>query len=1428
MQLRFLSLLPVFFLFMASGVSSLKGDTTHTYPLVAEYTTESAKAQRLAFLEQELGIADASDKISGAYAFVKGFYYENPATQPWEKALQGAEYLDLLGNDSGTYHLMRFVTLSEAPYPDFGLQRKKALALLDSENETIRRMAHAYLGDLFYGGYGVVRDYVQAREYYRQCVALGQSTAYLRYAYMLANGFGGREDKTEALVWYKKALEAGREEEWLPGVIERLEQGTHQTQPPNFPTTPQEFDLGEWHRRAEAGSSIAAAELAVVYRQGRGVFPDTRVASYWEARALAGGFQLDLDDYQENEETFWKGLADQGSGLGKSFTAHYLDYKNPETRNRALQLANDAIEGGYPRGYYRRAYIHLNGEPQDKTQHIEDLLAASEMGYTFADEQLCYAYYNGKHADRDYDKAVYYARRSDQLHGPTNVLGVCYLFGHGVEKDQSRAVSLFQKSVAQGGNRFPFYNLARCYLNGWGVEKNLEEAKAFAKLAADSGNETAGQLLADIEAGNYDPRTPPEPGSRYAVAVRYGSQLPHYGLFEVENVTELGDFREIDGALWATGKVKQGKFTFVALLRTKEPGDAEATWELLSVVPEGLNAAEVVYSNGIWLAYGDGSDSLAFTSTDGRVWNEHSMEESFSAIYGTEKGFVGVSKNGRFVSQFSRDGVNWEPGMELQLFQDHLEPAGVGNFSVSGGWVIHVPSFPFYGNETLTEAPVYISNDGIDWYALQSTRRDENMNSGTGAMHVGEDFVLFSLHRGSHGGRLMEFRNGQWGRSIKMSEPNAIHHFLDVGGLVFGTESHYTFSTGNQGGLKYTGYHSGNSRSNPEDLIPAFMDRNRIYQGQELPMWITETALHGKNLILGNRNPAVGYFYIDDFQKLPAQTGDLKAVLGNQLEWVPEEVPLRFTTEEEATRQSILALRRRADAGSTEAGVELGSHLMKGTGGLRQNSTLGLKYLEAAAKKGDGSANAELAKYWASKDKSLAEPYYKAAVNAGHEEATFDYAYRMAYIGFPGRDLDRGKAEAIVLLQPLANQGNRKAEGWIEFLKVSESIQDGNRTIESVRKAWEISQNYDDLPMSYVNEKWAMEKLADLGDPEGIEWRFNQALQANSESAITTWLPRLAETGSPKGLFNRGVAKVKGIYGFEQEVAVGMAEIELAAEQGFVPAIQDIARNYRAGSNGLEQNLEVARSWAEKAEAAGETEWAQAFLTSLDTLEARANQEIAVDGQVRGLPRETFDFLSNLQNESNSSQMAQTHYFTLFTKIWYDAEFSPAEEDLVAELAESAGISVSDEAGETLTFTKVPLEGDREAFRKLFPTPFPASDPNYPLNFWGDSVTGGPTLYFVKASGVKDQARDAFLRALYQQISQLVQQAQQSNNNYPLTQFNNDLVNRAKALEPAKGREFASLVYAMIRDDIQANPALLNMFSSLNTFAESPLPESNP
>ena len=70
------------------------------------------------------------------------------------------------------------------------------------------------------------------------------------------------------------------------------------------------------------------------------------------------------------------------------------------------------------------------------------------------------------------------------------ILGVCYAFGKGVEKNPTEAVKWYRKAAEQGCAPAQF-GLGNCYENGNGVEKNLNEAVKWYRKAAEQGYASA-------------------------------------------------------------------------------------------------------------------------------------------------------------------------------------------------------------------------------------------------------------------------------------------------------------------------------------------------------------------------------------------------------------------------------------------------------------------------------------------------------------------------------------------------------------------------------------------------------------------------------------------------------------------------------------------------------------------------------------------------------------------------------------------------------------------------------------------------------------------------------------------------------------------------------------------------------------------------
>ncbi len=91
----------------------------------------------------------------------------------------------------------------------------------------------------------------------------------------------------------------------------------------------------------------------------------------------------------------------------------------------------------------------LAPEVRDSLQHIVEL---AEQGDAAAQNSVGVWYYNGEHYDRDYAKAVQWWLRAlkQENAGAAANLAKCYLRGHGVEVDSTRAAGLVRRAIRLG------------------------------------------------------------------------------------------------------------------------------------------------------------------------------------------------------------------------------------------------------------------------------------------------------------------------------------------------------------------------------------------------------------------------------------------------------------------------------------------------------------------------------------------------------------------------------------------------------------------------------------------------------------------------------------------------------------------------------------------------------------------------------------------------------------------------------------------------------------------------------------------------------------------------------------------------------------------------------------------------------------------
>ena len=140
---------------------------------------------------------------------------------------------------------------------------------------------------------------------------------------------------------------------------------------------------------------------------------------------------------------------------------------------------------------------------QDKKKAFDEFVKIEkEMnGYHYAQDMIgdCYKY--GYGTDKDVIKAVeWYTKSVEQGNrSAMDNLGSCYDFGVGVDEDLTKAFELYEKSALLGYSR-GMYNLGYCYQYGSGVAKDLNKANEWHAKAAAQGDADAQNELDELNA----------------------------------------------------------------------------------------------------------------------------------------------------------------------------------------------------------------------------------------------------------------------------------------------------------------------------------------------------------------------------------------------------------------------------------------------------------------------------------------------------------------------------------------------------------------------------------------------------------------------------------------------------------------------------------------------------------------------------------------------------------------------------------------------------------------------------------------------------------------------------------------------------------------------------------------------------------------
>ncbi len=367
-----------------------------------------------------------------------------------------------------------------------------------AENGDVRGISQLSL--CYCNGKGVIRDYATSIVYTKKAAEMGHPYAQYHLATHYEDGRGITKDSLQAYEWYKKAAD------------NHYDEAAYKVAAYNF-----------WGKGGHAKDYSTAAEyfkksskeygkylLGWMYEKGKGV--ETNLPKAFEnycksadaSKAALTGL-TNWANYGNSDAQYWlaeyfrkKAIkldieSDSASYWYKQALPWYEKAANQGNAEAAFELGTSYYNGGY-------------GLKQDYSEAAKWLKVAAEKNHIGSIEWLAPMYYEGEGVKKDYDEVVrlcnkgIYLKEKEGREKKYNyiyttlysVLGDCYLYGYGVEKNESKAFELYCKNDDETSLR----NQSYCYKNGIGTQKNYKKAFECLENAVEGGGGWARYELA--------------------------------------------------------------------------------------------------------------------------------------------------------------------------------------------------------------------------------------------------------------------------------------------------------------------------------------------------------------------------------------------------------------------------------------------------------------------------------------------------------------------------------------------------------------------------------------------------------------------------------------------------------------------------------------------------------------------------------------------------------------------------------------------------------------------------------------------------------------------------------------------------------------------------------------------------------------------
>jgi len=370
------------------------------------------------------------------------------------------------------------------------------------------------LGNLYYSGKSVPRDFQKAAEWFTRASMDEIPEAQYRLAQMYQFGRGVEQDEKLSGVLYRKAqmnfqLQAGSK----PDPANELKMARMY-----YAGEEQDYDKAEmWYGLAAAhGNSMAKYELGKMYLYGIGIEKNEALGkeyccnAYWSFRLSVTdtlGFDIGADVDSGSVDSSYSPNTNAAYLLYLLGHMEYAGEGVERNYSKAMQWYKLAAAGKHVHSNYCIAKMYYAGEGV-----AQDYGKAKERYECAADGMDKYAYYalgkmydTGTGTEQNYEKAAGWYLRACQenvTYAQYRLAQMCEA-GEGVEQDEEGAKLLYAEALEgfleqekQRPDAQLEYRMANMFLNGKGADPDFSTALFWFSKSAEKGNAYAQYKLA--------------------------------------------------------------------------------------------------------------------------------------------------------------------------------------------------------------------------------------------------------------------------------------------------------------------------------------------------------------------------------------------------------------------------------------------------------------------------------------------------------------------------------------------------------------------------------------------------------------------------------------------------------------------------------------------------------------------------------------------------------------------------------------------------------------------------------------------------------------------------------------------------------------------------------------------------------------------